>query len=117
MMTSQEVIRAPTCLRATHRQMDGLFAMRSIIEGGQMSTEDKIRNYILDNFLFTDDQSALKNDNSFREQGILDSTGVLEVMLFLEEAFGIEVDETEMIPENLDSVNNLVAFVRRKSAR
>jgi len=79
-----------------------------------MSTEDKIRNYILDSFLFTDDQSVLKNDESLREQGILDSTGVLEVMLFLEEAFGIEVDEMEMVPENLDSVNNLVSFVGRK---
>jgi len=79
-----------------------------------MPTESVIRNYILDNFLFTDDQSALNNDDSFREQGILDSTGVLEVMLFLEEQFEIKVNETEMIPENLDSVNNLVAFVARK---
>jgi len=81
-----------------------------------MPIEGQIRNYILDSFLFTDDQSALKNDDSFREQGILDSTGVLEVMLFLEEAFEIEVDEAEMVPENLDSVNNLVAFVKRKTA-
>ena len=76
-----------------------------------MSIEEKIREYILENFLFTDDQSALSSEDSFMEKGIIDSTGILEVIYFLEEKFSVQVEDDEMIPENLDSVKNLVAFV------
>ena len=79
-----------------------------------MSIEDKIRGYILDNFLFTDDQSALSSEDSFMGKGLIDSTGILEVIFFLEEEFDVKVDDSEMVPENLDSVNNLVAFVNKK---
>ena len=79
-----------------------------------MSAKAKIKNYILENYLFTDDQSALKDGDSFLQQGIIDSTGILEVVFFLEEEFGVKVEDEEMVPENLDSVNNLVAFVERK---
>jgi acyl carrier protein len=81
-----------------------------------MSIEAKIRDYILENYLFTDDQSALSNQESFLDKGIIDSTGIMEVIMFLEEEFGISVEDEEMIPENLDSVNNIVAFVNRKQA-
>ena len=80
-----------------------------------MSTEEKLRGYILDNFLFTDDQSALSSEDSFMEKGIIDSSGILEIIYFLEEEFRVQVEDDEMIPENLDSVNNLVAFVEKKS--
>lgn len=80
-----------------------------------MSARTKIKNYILENYLFTDDQSALKDGDSFLQQGIIDSTGILEVVFFLEEEFGVKVEDEEMVPENLDSVDNLVAFVDRKS--
>lgn len=80
-----------------------------------MSVEDKVRNYILENFLFTDDQAALNSADSFLQQGILDSTGILEVIFFLEDEFGIKVEDNEMVPENLDSVNNIVAFVGSKA--
>ncbi len=80
-----------------------------------MSTEEKIRNYILENFLFTDDQSALSSEDSFMEKGIIDSTGILEVIYFLEDDFKVQVEDDEMIPENLDSVKNLVAFVEKKT--
>ncbi len=79
-----------------------------------MSTEKKIRRFILENYLFTDDESELDSSDSFLEQGIIDSTGILEVIFFLEEEFGIEVDDDEMIPENLDSVTNLVKFIASK---
>lgn len=79
-----------------------------------MSARAKIKNYILENYLFTDDQNALNDGDSFLQQGIIDSTGILEVIFFLEEEFGVKVADEEMIPENLDSVNNLVAFVERK---
>lgn len=81
-----------------------------------MSVKAKIKNYILENYLFTDDQNALQDGDSFLQQGIIDSTGILEVVFFLEEEFGVKVEDEEMIPENLDSVNNLVAFVERKKA-
>ena len=80
-----------------------------------MMPEKKIRNYILENYLFTDDQSALDNGDSFLNKGILDSTGILEVIYFLEEDFGVKIEDEEMIPENLDSVNNIVAFLKRKT--
>lgn len=79
------------------------------------STEQKIRAYILENYLFTDDPSALANDTSFLERGIIDSTGIMEVIAFLQEEFGIEVEDEEMIPENLDSVSNIVTYVLSKS--
>jgi acyl carrier protein len=81
-----------------------------------MSVEQIIRNYILENYLFTDDQSALQNDESFLNKGIIDSTGILEVIFFLESEFGVKVDDREMIPENLDSVNNLVKYIATKQA-
>lgn len=81
-----------------------------------MTSENKIRNYILENYLFTEDQSALDNGDSFLDKGILDSTGILEVIYFLEDDFGIKIEDEEMIPENLDSVNNIVSFLKRKAA-
>ena len=81
-----------------------------------MSIKQTIRRYVLENFLFTDDESALKDDDSFLAGGIIDSTGVLEIMLFVEETFDIKVEDEEMLPENLDSIANLVAFVQRKQA-
>lgn len=79
-----------------------------------MSIEQKIRDYILENYLFTDDQNALLSNDSFLDKGIIDSTGILEVIYFLEDEFEIKVEDEEMIPENLDSVNNIVTFVEKK---
>lgn len=79
-----------------------------------MSVESRIRNYILENYLFTEDQGMLGSDDSFLQKNILDSTGMLEVIYFLEDEFGIKVLDEEMIPENLDSVNRIVAFLGRK---
>ncbi len=76
--------------------------------------EAKIRDYILENFLFTDDQSALDSDESFLDKGIIDSTGILEVIFFLEEEFGISIADNEMVRESLDSVNNITSFLKLK---
>jgi acyl carrier protein len=81
-----------------------------------MSIEQQVRDYILENFLFTNDASALANDASFLEKGIIDSTGVLEMIFFLEQEFALKVADKEMIPENLDSVNNIVRYVQSKQA-
>ena len=86
-------------------------------EGCIMSeTIRKLREYIFDNFLFTEDENTLVNDDSFMEKGIIDSTGILEVIKFIEEDFGFTVKDEELIPENLDSINNLSAFIQRKKA-
>ena len=59
------------------------------------SIEAQIRNYILENFLYTNDEGKLNNDDSFLEDGIVDSTGILELLMFVEETFGIEVADEE----------------------
>lgn len=76
----------------------------------------KIRAFIFDNFLFDAEEDALENDTSFLEQGIIDSTGVLELVDWLEEEFAISVADEELIPENLDSVNLLSAYITRKTS-
>jgi len=76
--------------------------------------KDQIRQYILKNYLFSTDESALKDDVSLMQAGIIDSTGVLELITFLEEEFGVKVADEEMTPENLDSVDRIVAFVGSK---
>jgi len=82
-----------------------------------VSHRDTIRHYILENYLFTEDASALADDVSFLESGIIDSTGMMEVIFFLEENFSIRVEDEEMIPENLDSVNNLLRYIERKQGQ
>jgi acyl carrier protein len=82
-----------------------------------VSSKDKVRNYVLDNFLFTDDQSQLKDDDSFMDKGIVDSTGMLEIIYFIEDEFAVKVEDEEMVPENLDSVDNIVSFVERKKTQ
>ena len=73
----------------------------------------RIRGYILENLLFTDDPSQLPDDASLLDRGIIDSTGVLEIVLFLEEQFGIKVKDSDMLPENFDTVDRMVQFVVR----
>ena len=75
--------------------------------------KDKIRKFIVEDFLFGDD-NGLKDDTSFLDEGIIDSTGILELVSFLEEEFSISVEDEELIPENLDSIMNVVAYLERK---
>ena len=77
---------------------------------------NKIRAFIFENFLFDEKDDALKNDDSLLNQGIIDSTGVLELVEWLEDECGIEVDDEELIPENLDSVSNIAAFIEKKKS-
>jgi len=73
----------------------------------------KVRGFVVDNFLFGN-ANGLADDTSFLEAGILDSTGVMEVVAFLEQQFGVRVDDDELTPENLDSIESIGAFVYRK---
>ncbi len=77
---------------------------------------DKLRLFILENFLFTDDQSELDDDASFMDNEIIDSTGILEIIEFIEDENQIKVEDDELLPENLDSVNKIISFVERKQA-
>ena len=76
--------------------------------------QDQIQNFILENYLFTNDASALGVDDSLLGRGIVDSTGMLEIIFFIEEQLGVKVKDEEMIPDNLDSVNKIAAFVQGK---
>lgn len=75
--------------------------------------KDKIKAFIVEEFLFGKDD-GLDDDASFLENGVIDSTGILVLVSFVEEEFSISVEDEELIPENLDSVNNVVAYVERK---
>ena len=77
--------------------------------------EQEIRQFIVDNFLFGDKEARFSNDDSFLEREIIDSTGILELVAFLEEKFEIKIKDNELIPENLDSVSCLIRFIDRKS--
>jgi acyl carrier protein len=73
----------------------------------------KIKYFIIENFLFGN-EDGLTDDSSFLEEGIMDSTGVLELVTFLEEEFAVKIKDEELIPENLDSINNAAIFIQKK---
>jgi acyl carrier protein len=75
--------------------------------------EQQVRQFIVDTFLYGRD-SGLERDASLLERGIVDSTGMLEVIGFLESTYGFRVQDHELIPENLDSIQNLVGYIDRK---
>lgn len=78
--------------------------------------EQEIRKFVVDNFLFGQDDSRLGNGDSFLEHGIIDSTGVLELVSFIETRFDMKIGDAELVPDNLDSIDGVAGFVRRKSA-
>ena len=78
-----------------------------------VEAKEKIKTYIITNFLFGDGQ-GLDENTSFMEEGIVDSTGILELIDYISEEFAITVDNDELLPENLDSINNILAFIDRK---
>ena len=80
-----------------------------------MQIKAQIREFVTSNF-YVADAAALADGDSLLEHGIIDSTGVLEVIAYVEETFGITVGDEEMVPENLDSIERIAAFVVRKQA-
>ena len=75
--------------------------------------QEDLKQFIVENFLFGR-QDGLSADDSFLEKGILDSTSILELILHLEKTYGFAVEDSDLIPDNLDSINRLTAFVERK---
>jgi acyl carrier protein len=78
-----------------------------------MELKEEIRRFILDNFIIDGDRN-LGDEDSLLEQGIIDSTGVLELVAFIEETYHIKVQDEELVPENLDSINNISSFIQKK---
>lgn len=75
--------------------------------------ERAVREFIIQNFTFEDDGS-LTPEASLLDNGVIDSTGVLELITFVEETYGIKVEDNEIVPENLDSIRNVASFVDRR---
>ncbi len=78
-----------------------------------MSRIETIHEFIVENFLFGDGEQ-LTNETSFLDSGIIDSTGILELITFLEETYNIKIEDDELIPENLDSLNSVAKFIEQK---
>lgn len=80
-----------------------------------MELEKEIRQFVIENFMFGEGGSSFTNEDSFLERGIIDSTGILELVGFLENKYQIKVQDEELVPDNLDSVRNLIGFINNKS--
>jgi acyl carrier protein len=86
------------------------------MEATRTSTDviSEVRSFIIERFLFGQDGDSLANGDSFMERRLVDSTGILEVVMFLEERYNLSVADDELVPENLDSVERIAAFIARK---
>jgi acyl carrier protein len=78
------------------------------------SARNEIRAFIIENFLFGDEGSMLSDEMSLIDNDVVDSTGILELVSFLEERFGIAMADADIVPANLDSLIRISSFVERK---
>ena len=76
----------------------------------------RVRTFIEENFLFREDISGLADDDSLLDGGVMDSTGILELVAFLETEFSIQMADAEIVPENLDSIAAIAHYIERKLA-
>ena len=76
--------------------------------------QEQVRNFVVENLLLGEEEDGFSDSQSFLDSGLIDSTGILEIIGFLEEQFSITIEDDEMIPENLDSVERIVAFLRTR---
>lgn len=74
----------------------------------------KIKDFIVENFLFGD-ETGLNKHTSFMEKGIVDSTGILELVEYISTEFQVTIDDAELLPENFDSIDNIIAFIGKKA--
>ena len=80
----------------------------------QSNVKIKLKEFLISNFLFSEDAVQFSGEDSFLEKGIIDSTGILELIEYLEDSYSIAIEDDELIPENLDSMNNVETFISRK---
>ena len=79
-----------------------------------MDIRSTLRKFINENFLISEKDNTLEDSSSFLETGVVDSTGILEIVEFLEEKFEITIEDEELVPEYLDSIENLTNFLNKK---
>ena len=77
-------------------------------------TQEQVRNFVIENLLLGEEEENFTNGQSFLDSGLIDSTGILEIIGFLEDEYDITIKDDEMIPENLDSVERIVAFLEKR---
>lgn len=77
------------------------------------SIESKLRDFVEETYLFGQ-PDGLEDDASFLDRGIIDSTGILELIAFVQETYGIQVEDEDAVPANLDSISRIAAYIRRK---
>lgn len=80
------------------------------------TVKNRLRAFIIENFLFGDEDYALADDASLIDNDIMDSTGVLELVAFIDEAFGVKMADADIVPANLDSVSKIDAFVTARTS-
>jgi acyl carrier protein len=76
--------------------------------------KQELRRFITENFMFAVEDTQLSDDDSLVEKGLIDSTGILELVSFLEEQYAIKIHDTELVQDNLDSINALARFLQTK---
>jgi len=81
-----------------------------------MTLHAELRQFILENYLLRQDDGSLKDADSLMARGILDSTGALELAMHLQDRYGVTVQDEELHPDNLDSIDRIAAFIERKRA-
>jgi len=80
------------------------------------SIQEQVRAFVIESFLFGNPEEGFDDETSFLESRIIDSTGILELVAFLENTYGITIDDHELDPSNLDTLNRIATFVERKRA-
>ena len=80
----------------------------------EQTIQSSVRSFIVDTYLFGEGGDTFTDDDSLLDKGLLDSTGVLELVTFLEEQFSVRAADADLMPENFDSINRIAAFVQRK---
>ena len=88
--------------------------MQEINQHSKDDIKQIMREFIVEKFLSTAGMDSFEDTDSFMEKGIIDSTGVLELLEFVEERFKIKIEDEEVIPDNLDSLNNVTSFIKSK---
>jgi len=83
----------------------------------QKSINDSVKRFVLENLLYRDSGKPLDEDASFLEEGLIDSTGIVHLVTFLEERFEIRIADSDVVPENLDSVARIVRYVNSRQGR
>ncbi len=96
------------------RARDRSFVRFRLCQNGRV--EEEIRAFLVQNFPLGEDVSSLDASASLIDAGVIDSTGVLELVAFVEERYGIVVEDEELLPENLDSIERIAGYVQRKRA-